>query len=155
MTNQTEIQNMVQSWADFQKGMWDQWLESLSQGGHTSPNALWSEGLTRWKESVDKMLDYQSESLKTWATGLEDMDTGSPETRQWVEEGIAMMERWIDAERQLWEQWFAMAGGTPAAASGSNPMQAGVEQWRAFGEKMLEMQSSWADAWMQAAKPKK
>lgn len=148
MTNQADIQKTLQSWADFQKNTWDNWLQSLEKSKDASPDALWSEGLERWKESVEKTLDYQADSLKTWARGLEENENTPPEMKEWASDGVAMVEGWVDAERDLWKQWFELVGSAPGASG--NPMQVTTDQWRQFGEKMLEMQSNMSAAWMKS-----
>lgn len=148
MTNQADIQKTLQSWADFQKNTWDNWLQSLEKSKDASPDALWSEGLERWKESVEKTLDYQADSLKTWARGLEEYENTPPEMKEWASDGVAMVEGWVDAERDLWKQWFELVGSAPGASG--NPMQVTTDQWRQFGEKMLEMQSNMSAAWMKS-----
>ena len=152
MTDKADIQKTLQSWADFQKSMWDQWLESLEKGEGTSSGTLWTQGLERWKESVDKMLDYQAESVRAWADkGREQIEGGPAETKQWADEGVSIMEGWVSAQRTLWDQWFELIGSTPDSASAAHPMQVGLDQWREFGEKMLDLQSNWTAAWPQPA----
>lgn len=143
MTDEADIQKTLQSWADFQKGMWDRWLESLEKGEGTSSGVLWTQGLERWKESVEKMLDYQAESVQAWAKGLEQIEGGPAETKQWADEGVSIVEGWISAQRTLWNQWFELMGSAPGSTSAAHPMQVGLDQWRDFGEKMLGLQSSW------------
>jgi hypothetical protein len=151
MTDETDIQKTLQSWADFQKNMWDRWLESLEKGEGASSGTLWAQGLERWKESVDKMLDYQAESVRTWAEGREQIQGGPAETKQWADEGVSIVEGWVSAQRTLWNQWFELIGSTPGSASAAQPMQVGLDQWRDFGEKMLDLQSNWTAAWPRPA----
>lgn len=148
MSNQADIQKSFQSWADLQKNIWDRWLENLEQGTAASPEALWKNGLEHWKESVDKTLDFQAESLKSWASNLEANEHAPEEVKHWARDGVTMVESWVDAERKLWDQWFELIGS--ARGTAGNPMQVTGEQWRQFGEKMLEMQSNLAGAWMQS-----
>ena len=148
MTSQADIQKTLQSWADFQKSTWDNWLESLEKGKGATPDALWSGGLERWKESVEKTLDYQADSLKTWAKSLEENENAPAEMKKWAADGVAMVEGWVNAERDLWKQWFDLISSAPGA--GGNPMQVTTDQWRQFGEKMLEMQSNLSAAWMKS-----
>ncbi len=143
MTDEADIQKTLQSWADFQKSMWDRWLESLEKGEGTSSGALWTQGLERWKESVDKMLDCQAESVRTWAESLEQTEGGPEGTKQWADEGVSIVEGWVSTQRTLWNQWFELMGSAPGSASAGHPMQVGLDQWRDFGEKMLGLQSSW------------
>jgi len=148
MSDQADIQKTLQSWADLQKNLWDRWLENLEQGQGASPEALWKNGLEHWKESVQKTLDCQVESLRAWARNLEENESTPAEIRGWARDGVAMVENWVDAERKLWDQWFELMGS--ARGTAGNPMQVTGEQWRQFGEKMLEMQSSLASAWLQS-----
>jgi len=148
MSDQADIRKTMQSWADLQKSIWDRWLENLEQGKDTTPEALWKNGLEHWKESVEKTLDYQVESLRAWAGGLEDNENTPAEIWGWAREGVAMVESWVDAERKLWDQWFELMGS--ARGTAGNPMQVTGEQWQQFGEKMLEMQSNLTSAWLQS-----
>jgi len=150
MTNEADIKKTFQSWTDLQKGIWDRWLESLEQSKGASPDALWTNGLEHWKESVGKTLDCHGESLEAWAKGMEESDDAPAEVKKWARDGVAMVEGWVDAERTLWNQWFELVTGASGSASAGQPMQVTTEQWRQFGEKMLETQSNLTAAWMKA-----
>ena len=150
MNSEVDIQKTMQAWADMQKQIWDRWLESLGQGKGVSASAMWANGLEHWKESVDRTLDYQKQSLETWAKSLEDNENTPPEMKQWAREGVSMVEGWVDAERKLWDQWFDLMSGSTGEPK--DPMQVSAEQWRQFGERMLQMQSEFASAWTGAAK---
>ena len=126
----TQSEEMLKSWTEVQKKMWDAWLAGVRETGRPSTVEAWQQAITRvsqsWLQSVGRALDAQVEWTRIWA---ESLGGERSETTAWARQFVDSMQRWVDWQKQLWETWFEMA--------------------RKFGPDGFDVQEAWTKAWSQ------
>ncbi|HJW76250.1 MAG TPA: hypothetical protein VJ787_11395 [Thermoleophilia bacterium] len=164
---------MMKSWNDMQKKMWESWLDSASGLGKTEENPL-GEWIARWRETSEKSLEaWQDlvrkmvESQGKWA-GSESVAGVWPGKEQdvkkmaesWTEQTLAVMKSWTVAQKQLWDDWFAAATNMAKSAKAPNDdwyerwqdaARTSMDAWDKLTRKTLETQSEWFKGWMKAS----
>jgi hypothetical protein len=160
---------MMKSWTDMQKKMWEGWLDASSGLGKPEENPL-GEWIARWRETSDKSLEaWQDLVRKTvqtqgkWA-GSDAAAGYWPGKEQdvkkmaesWTEQTLAVMKAWTVAQKKLWDDWFTAASNI--AKSGKAPNDEWYERWQdaartsmdawdKLTRKTLETQSEWFKGW--------
>ena len=65
-------------------------------------------------------------------------------------QGQAALERWVDAQRELWDAWFALAEQTLPAPGPGLPVGWGrpvLWVWRETTRQLLDVQAAWLRCW--------
>lgn len=144
-------QQMMKTWAETQQRMWSSWVDSMREMGANPKADLWEKTIDTWEQSVDRTLEAQSEWVQNWADGVKQVEGTPEQVVAWAADGREMMQRWQDAQRQLWHQWFeVLRKGAPGAAmfSGSEGERV-MQSWQNAARKALETQMQWSSAWAQ------
>jgi hypothetical protein len=66
------------------------------------------------------------------------------------QEGQAALERWVDAQRELWEAWFSLAEQSLPALSPGLPVSWGqpvLRTWQLTTRALLDAQATWLRCW--------
>ncbi len=145
-----QMQKTMQSWAETQQKMWSSWLQSIEQLGKAPGGDLWDKTLDTWQQSVNKTLDAQAEWTQAWIGGVKEIEGAPKEVNDWAKDGQAMMSRWNEAQRELWEQWFeVLRKARPEAALGrARGGEDIIHAWQDTARKAMDTQMQWATAWM-------
>lgn len=145
MANQDEISGLIESWMQGQQKIWNDWMGVVGKG--IAPGEVtrtWQQGLERWRESMDGTLDAQAQAMKSW---MEQAGKGGSTDSAWAAEGTRMVEQWTQAQRGLWDQWFAMMNKV-AEGGATRPGTAQLEQyfagWEQVSAQMRTLQEQWA-----------
>ncbi|NIR29860.1 MAG: hypothetical protein GWN84_11225 [Gammaproteobacteria bacterium] len=154
-----QVQKMMQSWTETQQKMWSNWLQSIEQLGKAPGADLWDKTVDTWQQSVNKTLEAQAEWTEAWAARFGEIEGAPKEVNDWAKEGQAMMRRWNEAQRELWDQWFDVVrkarpeGALGQKGSGDDIIRA----WQDTARKAMQTQMQWATAWTGRGKsaPKK
>jgi hypothetical protein len=145
MTDWTaQTQQSVEQWMQAQQAWWREVL-----GGGSAPAQPAGAGgadparqaVDAWRASAYRVVDAQAELLLATLHGHREAEAES------------VLRRWTDAQRALWQDWLATAGGDPATAGPDGQSEAGremVESLRAAAEHLVRSQAEWAKAWTQA-----
>lgn len=144
--------DMFKNWTETQKKLWDNWLEMMEQGGSKSQAAeIWQKTIDTWEETVNSMLTAQNEWMASWAKGFDTTKADLPkELKAWAEEAQAMMNRWSEAQQQLWQGWFEMvkqANPTKMGGSWEEESQKMYQTWQESAQKIMEAQKEWVGMW--------
>jgi len=164
---------MMKSWTDMQKRMWQGWLDASAGLGKTEDNPL-SEWVARWQETAQKSMDTWEELTRTfvenegkWAgsdaaagywPGKE--DEIKKMTASWTEQTLAVMKAWTEAQRKLWDSWFAAAADMAKSAKGpggdwyegwQDAAKRSMDAWDELSRKTMETQADWFKGWQQPA----
>ena len=73
---------------------------------------------------------------------------GTPGEQGW--QGQVALERWVDAQRELWEAWFALAEQALPALGPGLPVgwgQPALRAWRETTRQLLDAQAAWLRCW--------
>jgi hypothetical protein len=161
---------MMKSWTETQKAMWQGWLDASAGLGKTGENPL-TGWMARWQEAAQKSMDVWEELTRKvvenegkWAGS----DAGSgfwpgreEELRKiaasWTEQTLAVMKSWTEAQRKLWASWFG-AAATMAQSSqepGSewykgwqDAAKRSMDAWDELTRKTMETQAEWFKDWL-------
>ena len=74
--------------------------------------------------------------------------SGWPRQPGW--QGQAALERWVDAQRELWDAWFALAEHALPVLSPGLPVGWGqpvLRAWQATTRQALDVQAAWLRCW--------
>jgi len=149
-----QAQEMMQAWAATQQKMWSGWLESVQGAGQSPGPELWSKTIDAWEQSVKETLDAQAEWTQKWAEQVQAVEGAPEDVNRLAKDGQEMMDRWNEAQRQLWQQWFDVlrkAASTDVLSSQSSEGQKILQAWQETAGRAMEKQMEWATAWMQGA----
>jgi uncharacterized protein YPO0396 len=146
MTDWTaQTQQGVERWIEAQQAWWREVLggtgAASAQPVDASGRDAAREAVEAWRASAYRIVDAQAELLLATLHGHHDAEAQS------------LLTRWTDAQRALWQDWLAAAGGGPATAGSDEQQQAGremVESLRAAAEHLVRSQAEWAKAWTDA-----
>ena len=137
----TQTQAGIDRWIGAQHEWWTSLLRGAS-GATQAPSANVVEGLQRqtveaWRRAAHGIVDAQAEMLLAAARQQSRGDTE------------ALIRRWTDAQREMWQGWLAVAGqsradDTPGLASAGEHMAASLRQG---AEQLVKSQAEWARAW--------
>ena len=147
MAGQFDMQGIMQQWMDTQRKLWDEWMQHVQ--GAAGGSLPWAQGLTHWKEAVDKTLDTQKQATRAWADKVAQMEGAPEEMKKWASEGVTLVEQWSDAQQGLWDQWFSlMSSAAPHAGDmpGSDQMRQVMAGWEQAASQMQELQRQWVAA---------
>lgn len=145
-TKQTE--EVVKTWTDTQKKMWDSWLQAAQQGPDQFPVAkVWEKSMETWEETVKNTMAAQDEWMQMWADSFEKQKGIPEEVGQWVKQAQTMNKQWSDIQAQMWNSWFEMAKKVdPAKMTDSLDAEGkkAFAAWQETAEKVMEAQEKWA-----------
>ena len=145
-TKQTE--ELVATWSDTQKQMWDNWLGAMeSMSGNSNLEMFETERkkvVDTWEASVKQGLEAQAEWAKMWADSLK-ANKGTPKPMvDWAKQMQSMMKSWTDSQEELSKVWFEMVRKmdmTEASNMGDQSKQV-VRAWQDAVDKSLEAQKT-------------
>ena len=152
-TKQTE--EVVKSWTETQRKMWDNWLKTVQQGPEQFQVAnVWQKTLETWEETVKNTMSAQAEWMQMWADSFDQQQGIPKEVTQWVKQAQTMNNQWADIQQQMWQSWFELVKKVDPAkmsetldADGKKAFAA----WQETAEKVMAAQEKWAGMWTSAA----
>ena len=140
-----QTQKGVEQWMEAQQAWWREVLGAAGGAsappGGTSGTEAARNAIDAWRKSAYSIVDAQAQFL---LSTLQDQHDA---------EAQALLRRWTDAQRALWQDWLAAAESDPAPAGSAAQDQAGrqmVESLRAAAEHLVRSQAEWAKAWTEA-----
>jgi len=100
-------------------------------------------------------LDTQATWTRTWIDSMAKTPGAPDEMQTLLREGQDNFQHWIDAQRQLWQNWFdVMRETTKGAARGkASADQSGeglVDLWSSTTRSLLDAQTEWVRRWSDA-----
>jgi len=132
-----QAEEMVRSWTDVQKKMWEGWLTPMQGLQGAAAQNEYTRALETCEGSVRKALDAQVEWTKMWAEGLSAGQATTEVAATAAKRTHEMMKLWTDAHKQLWDNWFT----TLRQLDPSRMAAAGI--WEKESQKVIQM---WQDA---------
>lgn len=161
---------MMKTWSDMQKKMWESWLDAATGLGDREQNPL-GDWIERWREISEKslaalddltrkMVEMQGKmAASETVTGLwpgkeEDVKKAA---QSWTEQTLAVMKAWTTAQNKLWADWFSAA--TSIAGSVKTPNDDWFDQWQKAARTSMEAwdkltrdtmatQADWFGGWL-------
>jgi hypothetical protein len=147
-----QAEDMVKSWADVQKKMWEGWLTPLKDLPAGAGDTEYQKNLAAWEASVKRALEAQVEWTRKWAEGLSAGRAGSEAAAGMAQQAHEMMKLWTDAHRQLWENWFnTLKQMDPSRAVGAGAWEQEAQKvyqvWQEAAKSSQEAMSRWTEVW--------
>jgi hypothetical protein len=141
-------EQLIRMWAETQQMLLRNWLDTL-RGLGGAQHAVRSKTVETWQAAVQETLEAQTQWTREWTATL--LTTENPEElRERAQQGQEVLQRWIEAQRQLWQGWFEMVKGIDRAmepATGVLVGQNPVQIWYGTAQKMFEAQAAWIRQW--------
>jgi hypothetical protein len=150
MSASTPGADLIKAWAETQQRLLATWLEMVRGAGGTPGTAVWSKTVEAWQSSVQQTLDAQQEWFRLWAETLTTAKGSPEELQERARQGQEVLQRWSDAQRQLWQGWFDIVrkAGGDGAGGGAWPGQGAAQPWQETARKMIDAQAEFARRWM-------
>lgn len=156
-------EQMMKAWADAQRQLLTNWLDAVRAaggGGGVVPDAkVWNQTVDSWRTAVMNTLDSQAIWTRTWIDSMTKTPGVPDELQALMREGRENVERWADAQRQLWQSWFDLMRDTAktttsasgkAKAAAEQPGEGLVDLWTTTTRSLLDAQADWVRRWSDA-----
>lgn len=158
MSANTSGEQMINAWAEAQRQLLTNWLDMVRSSGSAGamPDAkVWNQTVDSWRTAVMNTLDSQAVWVRTWIDSLAKTPGAPDEMQTQMREGQDNFQRWIDAQRQLWQNWFAVMTDTAKTSTRgkASAEQAGeglVDLWSSTTRSLLDAQTDWVRRWSDA-----
>ncbi len=141
---------MMKSFVDTQKKMWDTLFDSVPGSGKSETAKAWEQFVSMGEQTLKNTLKSQSELIEGWvktATGTEGAPPAIVDSAKQFQETFA---RWSEAQERVWTGWFEMLKGfDPDKAMGAWPVAPGnpFQMWQDESRKMIDRQLEWMRSW--------
>lgn len=147
-----QMKEMMGSWTDMQRRMWESWVNSIKQFSGQAPQGAeglqgeYRKHLEAWEASVNQALEAQNDWARKWSEQM-NADQQAPEVlEQWNGQLQAMMKGWTESQQQLWTAWLesmrTMAPGQDAGQWGQESKKV-MEAWQQAAERAQETLADW------------
>lgn len=142
-------QEMMKGWMDTQEKMWKSWTDAVQ----TPDVSNWDKTMKTWENSLKNFVESQALWARSWVRNLsENADfAGMDDYVKTVEE---MTNAWVQAQQQLWSNWFQMIKKMdPQKMSDNFPQEAmqAMSGWQGQMEELLKTQQEWLANWTSIA----
>lgn len=145
-----QAEHIFRTWTDVQKNLWDDWLKGVQGLANAHPADVWVKTAEAWEDSVKKTLDAQVQWTQLWVDSIASVQGTPQEKAEWAHQGQAMMQRWIDTQRQLWDGWFQVVKRLSPSLAGESWDREGqqfLQAWQEAIQKALDAQVNWVHFW--------
>jgi hypothetical protein len=145
MTDPTaQMQGGVEQWLTAQREWSEAMLRGAGSGAGGGTEDLQRRTIEAWRQAAQSVVDAQAEVLRAAVREQSRRDAG------------ALLRRWTDAQREMWQGWLAVldqsggAGGTTGAGGIPDAGRGMVESLRQAAEHLVQSQAEWTKAWSAA-----
>ena len=150
MSERNSSENLINTWAQSQQKLLTNWLDTMQRFSGTASPELWTKTVDAWQTSVKQTLDVQEEWARQWAGMLANTKEVPRELQDLARQGQEQMLRWIEAERNLWQNWFKIVRDMNVQVESGTSAQVGsnlLQVWQDTARKMIETQTALARQW--------
>ncbi len=150
MSESKSSESLITTWAETQQKLLTNWLDTMRSFGGTPSQELWTKTVEAWQTSVKETLDAQAEWTREWTGTLANSKETPEVLRDLVQQGRELLQRWTDAERQLWGGWFDIVRDINFRVEPGTGAQAGgdlIQLWQESAHKMIDAQATLVRRW--------
>jgi hypothetical protein len=150
MSDKNTEANVVKTWGESQQKLMTEWLDTLRKLGGTPTLELWRKTVDTWQTSVKETLDAQADWTNQWTEALAKAKGKPEEFRELANEGREQLQRWAEAERDLWQNWFKTVreiNFRPEAGAGAQTEGDLIQLWQDTANKMINTQADLVRRW--------
>lgn len=147
----SQSHDLMRSWLSAQEELRKNWLDAMRELGRTPGSTAWTDTVETWQRSLTQALDMRTQWTRRWVGDLATNERAPEQLREQIEWGQDMLQRWTDAEKELWDIWFGvMKSMSPAMNPGgvARTGQTVAQIWRDGMQRLIDMQTDWAARWM-------
>ena len=140
----------MKSWADTQQKLLTNWLNTVRGVGNAPTLELWTQTVDAWQTSVKETLDAQAQWINQWTEALANAKGTPEEMRQLARQASEQMQRWVEAERDLWQGWFKIVreiNFKPELGTGTQTGMDLVKLWQDSAHSMIDTQAELVRRW--------
>ena len=151
----TQFEDMMKTWTDTQKKVWDGYFETIQGMNKPASTRMWESTVAMGEDMFKDLLKTQMQGITAWVDSLAKMENVPAQVVESAKQYQEMTERWNKTQMELLENWFGMMKKfTP-----SNPAEAWTEMpqtmfkpWQEAVQTVMDAQMKWMNTWMQQAK---
>jgi len=150
MSQNQSSENLITTWAETQQRLLTNWLESMRGFAGTASPELWTKTIEAWQASVKETLDAQAAWTREWTEALAHAKGTPEELQQLTRQGRELLQRWIEAERQIWQGWFNIVRDINFRVDPTASTQGGrdlIQLWQESTHRMIDAQAALARQW--------
>lgn len=104
--------DIFKAWNTTQKELWENLSKALPAFHPPADLDLrrdtYLRHLSTWESVVEQSLAVQKTWLEEWAAGMTVRDDAPEPIAEWTRQVEEVMQGWIDAQTELWDNWFKM-----------------------------------------------
>ena len=146
-----QAEDMMKTWTDTQKKMWDNWLETIDQDSAQNQAAeVWQKTVETWEKTVKNTLQAQNEWTQAWVESLGTKADIPEEVTEWANQAQEMAKHWGETQQQMWQGWFDLvkkADSAKMAGAWGEEGQKAFQVWQESAKKAMDAQMEWASKW--------
>lgn len=148
------------NWTEAQKRLWESLSTNLPAFHPPQGTNFWQEtymrNLDAWETSVKQSLQVQAMWIHQWAQRMAGEQRTPEAMAAWTEQVEEVMQRWIQTQTQLWDNWFMMMkkGGKVAQRATeetATTTQVSMEEATSAAKELSEKVASVAQEFSQRA----
>jgi len=151
----TQFEDMMKTWTDTQKKMWDGYFETIQGMNKPASTRMWEKTVSMGEDMFKDLLKTQLQGITAWVDGLAKMEGIPAQVLESARQFQEMTARWNKTQTELIENWFGMmkkfTPTNPAEAWAEMP-QTMFKPWQEAFQTVMDAQVKWMNTWMQQAK---
>ena len=150
MSENKSTESTIETWAETQQKLLTDWLDTVRRFGGTPTLELWTKTVEAWQASVKETLDARAEWTREWTETLANAKGTPEELRDLARQGRELMQRWTDAERQVWQGWFDIVRGINFRVEPGTTAKTGsdlIQLWQDSAHKIIDAQAALVRRW--------
>ena len=149
-----QSEDMLKSWTETQKKMWDEWTKAMQGFGKSPSTDAWEKTVETWNQTIQRVLDGQVEGARLWAENITTTKGTPQEMTEWAKQGEDIITRWTETQKQLWGHWFEIVKKLDASniMNWTRDGQKFVQNWQETVQKAQDAQTDWLRTTAQARK---
>lgn len=150
MSESKSSESLVKTWADTQQKLLTNWLDTVRRFGGAPTLELWTKTVEAWQTSVKQTLDAREQWTREWTEMLANAQGTPEELRDMARQGRELLQRWTDAERQIWQSWFDIVRDINFRVEPGTATKAGsdlIQLWQDSAHKMIDAQAAFVRRW--------
>ena len=147
--------DMLQALTDTQKKIWGIWTEAAEQQASQARLAeTWRKAVDTWEAAVKNGLETQNAVMRSLGDNVSAVPAVPQDLLDWAAQTQALSTHWTEAQRELWESYFAMVRkAVPVKMLGTldDENRKLFAAWQESVEKIGAAQLAWTRMWTERA----
>jgi hypothetical protein len=141
MNSQSDITSMFNEWIRAQRALLEDWGRTIDSARSEDSKRMVEGMMGAWRKSVDETLEMQRAWARAFAKEVKSMDGVPADVAERVQRSADEFTEWASAQRDVWGEWFEMAGNVvpeEARSAGEDLMRTAATAMQAGFTRLLE-----------------